>query len=256
MTTTSHRRRHTVLAVTLAALLGQGCSDDSAPTSDAGADAPTTADPGADATAAADQGADASATSATLRRLAAWMTGGFDSKKQSQQDPAFLDITLVMKRIWPTASTAGYWLYVEQSVTGSAPYRQRVYELVAQQGGTYASKVYEFARASDRAAAVGAWQNKDPLSGLTPQDLVYKSGCEVVLTWDAKTRAYTGSTGKDSCKTTFQGASYTTSQVQVTEGRLSSWDRGFDAGGKQVWGAVKGPYIFELVKDLDPGLDS
>ncbi|MEY2746457.1 MAG: CpeT/CpcT family, partial [Planctomycetota bacterium] len=24
-----------------------------------------------------------------------------------------------------------------------------------------------------------------------------------------------------------------------------SWDRGFDAAGKQVWGSTKGPYLFE-----------
>ena len=31
--------------------------------------------------------------------------------------------------------------------------------------------------------------------------------------------------------------------------RLLSWDRGFDAAGKQVWGAEKGPYEFLRVKE-------
>jgi hypothetical protein len=31
----------------------------------------------------------------------------------------------------------------------------------------------------------------------------------------------------------------------VTETTLESWDRGFDAGGEQVWGATAGGYVFE-----------
>jgi hypothetical protein len=28
---------------------------------------------------------------------------------------------------------------------------------------------------------------------------------------------------------------------------MESWDRGFDAQGNQVWGATKGPYVFDKV---------
>ena len=30
----------------------------------------------------------------------------------------------------------------------------------------------------------------------------------------------------------------------IVAGRFHSWDRGFDASGKQVWGATAGPYEF------------
>ena len=31
-------------------------------------------------------------------------------------------------------------------------------------------------------------------------------------------------------------------------GARAAWDRGFDAEGRQVWGAVAGPYVFERVR--------
>jgi len=34
-------------------------------------------------------------------------------------------------------------------------------------------------------------------------------------------------------------------EVVITETQMVSWDRGFDAGGKQVWGAEKGGYVFK-----------
>jgi hypothetical protein len=41
-----------------------------------------------------------------------------------------------------------------------------------------------------------------------------------------------------------RGASYATSEVVITDEQLLSWDRGWDANGKQVWGAETGGYIF------------
>jgi hypothetical protein len=33
--------------------------------------------------------------------------------------------------------------------------------------------------------------------------------------------------------------------VKVNPEGLTTWDRGFDASGKQVWGSVKGAYEFK-----------
>ena len=33
-------------------------------------------------------------------------------------------------------------------------------------------------------------------------------------------------------------------EVEVTKGRVVSWDRGFDAEGNHIWGAEKGGYEF------------
>lgn len=53
-----------------------------------------------------------------------------------------------------------------------------------------------------------------------------------------------GATTGDGCGSALRGAAYATSEVVLTPDTLRSWDRGYDKAGKQVWGAVKGPYVF------------
>lgn len=188
-----------------------------------------------------------------LQQLAAWMTGSFSSEQQSKTDPAYYHITLAMKRIWADAGD-DYWLYVEQSVAGQLPYRQRIYRLEPSDDGSLASRVYEFASAQLEQQAVGAWKQQAPLADLSEQDLVEKPGCAVYLQWDEASGRFQGATRPGQCATTYQGASYTESEVSLTDARLTSWDRGFDSAGAQVWGAVKGPYAFDKVQDLDTDL--
>lgn len=237
----------TTLAV-LAALAG-GCSgDDDQPLADA---LPADGAPGADAAVPTP---DAAAPQGQLQRLAAWMTGSFSSAQQSQQDPTYYNITLSMKRIWANQKAGGYWLYVEQAVAGQQPYRQRVYRLEHAGPNSYASRVYLLATPQLEAQAVGAWKQQNPLATLTEQDLQEKQGCAVYLSWQPDQQQFQGSTEPQQCATTYQGASYTTSEVAVTATRLTSWDRGFDTSGAQVWGATGGPYAFDKLQNLDPGL--
>lgn len=244
----------TILTTVITMTLGlgpAGCSD--GPGAGPAVDAVTAADAGQEASTDGQLAPDtAPAFDPQLQKLAAWMTGRFSSAAQAKQDLTFYHITLDMKRIWPDR-TDGYWLYVEQAMAGSLPYRQRVYRLTVA-GSTLSSAVYEFASTAEADKAVGSFKQDKPLSQLTPQDLKEKTGCAVLLTWDAKAGLYSGATKPKACLTTYNGASYTTSDVQVSKSKLSSWDRGFDSGEQQVWGAVKGPYIFDKLQDLDPAL--
>jgi hypothetical protein len=38
------------------------------------------------------------------------------------------------------------------------------------------------------------------------------------------------------------------SDVTLSAEELVTWDRGYDAAGKQVWGSTKGPYMFKRVR--------
>jgi len=192
---------------------------------------------------------DAGTIDAELRELATWMSGRYSSAIQAKKDPDFFAISLVMKRIWRAAGDNGYWLYVEQAMEGQAPYRQRVYRLERISDAKLVSKVYEL-RPSDAQKAVGAWKEKEPLTWLSPTELAEKEGCGVYLARHASGTAYGGETEEKTCLTTYQGASYTTSRVELTSTQLASWDRGWDASGVQVWGAVKGPYVFDKLEPL------
>jgi hypothetical protein len=175
-----------------------------------------------------------------LLSVAKLMTGSFSSAPQAAADPEYRDIRLEMSQIWP-ARADGVWLYVEQSVAGAAsPYRQRVYRLTRKDDDSYISDVYTL---PDEAAYAGAWNDPGRFAALSPEQLSLKAGCGVTLD-RVDDYTYKGATEGKNCASELDGASYATSEVTLTALWLKSWDRGFDKDGKQVWGAVNGPYTF------------
>lgn len=174
-----------------------------------------------------------------LSALQQAMTGTFTSAAQASADDAYYDITLHMYPIW---KDKGYWLYVEQAVSEmpAKPYRQRIYQLEQVDRRTFKSSVYTL---DNEAEYVGDWQVPASFDDLTAADLQLREGCAVMLTRQ-QDGTYKGSTVDDRCKSTLRGAAYATSEVMIEEGRIVSWDRGFDEAGKQVWGAEKGGYVF------------
>ncbi len=179
---------------------------------------------------------------AQLSLLVDWMSGSFDSKAQAAADPEnYLDIRLEMRPIWPDRKD-GRWLYVEQAAASALerPYRQRVYRVSAGADRTFRSEVYELP--GDPLKFAGAWKDASKLAGLTPEQLTLKEGCAIILRNEGD--AFVGSTQGTGCVSTRSGATHATSEVKISETEMRTWDRGFDAAGKQVWGAEKGPYIF------------
>lgn len=176
---------------------------------------------------------------AKLRKLSKRLTGSFSSARQAGTDTAYFDVSLNTARIW-TAREDGYWLYVEQAISKrqTAPYRQRVYHLT-QKGDTLMSEIFEL---KNPQKFINQHKNPDAFNALSPDSLVALPGCTVYLTKQKK--AFKGATRANNCANDFRGASYATSEVNVYKDRLESWDRGYDAQGNQIWGAVKGPYIF------------
>ena len=191
----------------------------------------------------------ASTPATDLKRLASMMTGTFSSEAQAEADDGFFHIRLVMAPIWE-ARADGPWLYVEQAAAGSldAPYRQRVYHLVEVGDGSIRSDVYEL---PDPAAFTGAWRRDDAFSGVSPDDLVLREGCSLVLRPTGGSR-WAGATADRACPSELRGASYATSEAVITPEGMLSWDRGWNAQGEQVWGAVKGGYVFDRVSRQFP----
>jgi hypothetical protein len=176
-----------------------------------------------------------------LHRLAGYMVGSFDSSAQAASDPDYRDIGLHMAPVFADR-TDGHWLYVEQAVASAPdkPYRQRVYRVHEEQGGSV-SDVYTLP--GDPLRFTGTWRDPSLFQGVTVDALTLKDGCSIHL----KARAdgsFAGSTDGSMCPSELRGAKYATSKVTITATMLESWDQGFDAAGKQVWGAEKGPYQF------------
>lgn len=194
------------------------------------------------------------------------MTGSFSSEEQSKGDPDnFLDIRLHMTPIW-TSRTDGAWLYVEQAAAArlDRPYRQRIYRVATAKAlgrtdapaDTVISEVYELP--GDPLVFASAWREPSRFDALTPESLQARKGCAVFLRGSGTPiapggPAFVGATRNADCASTLRGATYATSEVEIRPDGLRTWDRGYDASGKQVWGAEKGPYEFKRVQERPAG---
>lgn len=186
-------------------------------------------------------GADEAAPASDLPTLATWLSGSFSSAAQAAADTNYFDIRLRVVPAW-TDRADGPWLYVEQATASAQdkPYRQRVYRLRKGGDGTFTSEVYALPGARRFA---GAWRQARPLATLTPDSLLARDGCAVVLrrTDDGH---FAGGTVGNGCASDLRGAAYATSEVTVGPDIIESWDRGFAADGTQAWGATGGGYVF------------
>ena len=182
-----------------------------------------------------------------LEELASCLQGSFDSADQARLDPGnFQDIRLQVVRIWPERQD-GIWLYLEQAEATSQdrPYRQRVWHLTALPDGRFLSTNATF---QDPLRLAGAWAQPGRFAALGPEHLEARKGCEVLLKAAGK-GIFSGGTAATACESSLRGATYATTEVALTPRTLTSWDRGFDAQGRQVWGALTGPYVFQKRRD-------
>lgn len=179
-----------------------------------------------------------------IQRVVEFLSGSFTSKEQSEKDSAFFEVHLTMTPIWQER-TGEYWLYVEQAMATAfdKPYRQRIYRVIWKDNNLV-SLVYTLP--DNPLQFAGAAKKPSLLATLKPENLTLRDGCAIILK-KLPDGSYQGATQGTGCKSDLRGASYATSEVFLTTSTLTSWDRGFNAEGKQVWGAVKGAYIFKKI---------
>ena len=157
------------------------------------------------------------------------MQGTFNSEIQSNEDPSYYNISLHMYPIW---KEKGNFLYVEQAINSmqDKPYRQRIYEVTRLNDSVFKSAIYTILNDS---LWIGKWKTPNAFNSLSMEDITLRDGCEVLLKRIGENH-YKGETGKTSCKSSLRGASYATSEVEITEGKIISWDRGFDSENNHV----------------------
>ncbi len=238
---------HRPLLIALCAAL-VGCGDTTTPSVDGGAPDANTPDAAASDASAPDASAPDVAPpvepveSAVFRHL----LGRFDSAAQALSDARYLAIRVEACRV--AAPLLGERvLYLEQSRTGMAPYRQRLYVIERDGADDRAvSRVFEL---NNPASYVGLCADPSRET-FTPDDVIERAGCAVHLTRVGD--RFEGGTDGRACESTLMGASYATSEVVLRATGFSSWDRGFNAAATQVWGATAGPYLFARRGPIEP----
>lgn len=174
------------------------------------------------------------------------LLGRFDSAMQALSDPQYFSIRVQTCRV-AAPELGARVLYLEQARTGMAPYRQRLYVLERDGADDRAvSRVFELNAPMDY---VGLCSDPTRVT-FTPDDVIERGGCAVHLT--ARDDRFEGGTVGMGCESVLNGASYATSEVLLRSNGFSSWDRGYNTAGMQVWGATAGPYIFARRTPVEP----
>jgi len=184
----------------------------------------------------------AQAEPSTPEHLATLLTGTFSNAAQARGDQNFRDTTLHVAPIW-TDRSDGPWLYTEQALSDALdhPYRQAVYQLVVRTDGAIEVRSFEL---PDAIAATGAWKDPTRLAQLTTANLISRDGCTLILR-PQPDGAFKGGTEGTGCSNDLRGASYSATEMRVTDQLLITWERGYNAAGTQVWGSIHGGYVFK-----------
>jgi len=180
--------------------------------------------------------------SARLALFERCTTGTFSSRAQADADPEhFKSVRLVITRIWPERSD-GLWLYVEQALASDLahPYRQRICSVSERADGSLVSRTRLLP--GDALRFTDASGRPYNLASVDAGMLDQREGCDLILRYDG--RSFVGRTETRDCASDIRGAAYATSLMRSAPAGIVSWDRGFDASGRQVWGATKGGYVF------------
>ena len=197
---------------------------------------------GADGDAAGDTGAgdDSGDSFDSVAALETLLVGHYDSADQAAVDSGYYNILLTMCPV-PYPELGDTVLYVEQTSadTPDSPYRQRLY--VLEPGANAQQAVSRIFEMSGPGQLTGTCDQPDEFT--LPIDRVTElEGCEVILDFTDET--FVGGTIDDNCATDWNGATYATSEITLSESMLLSWDRGWSADGSYVWGATDGGYEF------------
>lgn len=181
---------------------------------------------------------------ALLEHLVTFLSGSFSNAEQARGDQNFQPATLHILPIW-AARTDGPWIYGEQALAGAPahPYRQFVFQLIAQPDSEFKVRIYDL---PDPIASTGAWKEPTRLAALTPEKLLPREGCALLLRLQPDS-SFKGGTQGRGCAGGLEGAAYSTIDLLVSSQQITIWERGFNPAGTQIRGSIHGGYAFQRV---------
>lgn len=185
-----------------------------------------------------------------VEAVATLLEGQMDTSAQANKNSQAPKVRMTTCRIQVTdasANPASIFLYQEQAMTNnlSQPYRQRFLQ-ISPNPSTQSVRSLSFRPTT--ATTFAGWCNK-PLAERTLKlsDLgTYV--CSVFLKPAGDT--YIGSTPVNGCPANYRGAVRITNRIELTPTGMNTWDRGFDANGKQVWGAKTDSYQYHRLEEM------
>jgi len=167
-----------------------------------------------------------------LETLSSFLTGTFESIPPKD--------TLRIVRLWP-GRPAEYWFYeaFERSGEEGRPYLQRLVRIGMTGEATMQTVAYGLPGEASRFA--GAWRNPGKaFADIDPKVLREAPNCRQQVEVQNLV-AYAGGTVGKACQAHVPPGTYEISDFLLTSSSIRTWNRGYDATGKVVWGSPAGP---------------
>lgn len=161
------------------------------------------------------------------------LTGVMDTSAQQAKNPQAPNVRMTTCSVRVTDSEATF-LYQEQALAQSLdrPYRQRFLRVAPSAAeDTVESKSYKPSNPQNWSGLC----NKPLEERIVSLNELNDAECSVFLVPVAN--LYVGHTQAGGCATNVRGAVRITNSVFLHATGMDTWDRGYDADGKQVWGA-------------------
>lgn len=180
-----------------------------------------------------------------LEEVVSRLVGTMDTSAQAATNSKVAHVQMTTCRVEVAQSLAqdngAIFLYQEQGTADNLakPYRQRFLKIAP---STYSQSIESLSFKPDNLSVwIGFCRKPESDRTVQRRDLGQPI-CSVFLRKTGST--YIGNTPVDGCPAKVRGAVRITNRVILHETGMDTWDRGFDAQGKQVWGAESESYQF------------
>jgi hypothetical protein len=182
--------------------------------------------------------------SPTLVTLAQYLAGEFDNRDQAIADPAWFVHLKMWQRPVPLFSEDSITIFAEQAnvLQLERPYRQRLLRLQDRQEQIHI-QYYSFSQ-PDRYRGAGA--NPAQFQDLTIAEVELLPRCVLSVARPEGSDRFCSSPLPDTqCCFAYAGEIRQVSLgFEVDSQQFLSYDKGIDAEGKALWGAIMGPYRY------------
>ncbi|VXD23477.1 Chromophore lyase CpcT/CpeT 3 [Planktothrix serta PCC 8927] len=194
--------------------------------------------------------------SGQVQEVASYLTGVMETSAQAKAIPDAPSVRMTTCEVklnntdGSVQHSNGVFLYQEQALTRdlSKPYRQRFLEIIPSSEGNSVESV------SFKPINPKNWIGlcEKPLSErVVNSQEIDNLNCRVFL--KPVGTQYLGETQPGGCVTNFKGAVKVTNTIKLDQKGMETQDRGFDAKGKQVWGAENRSYQYQKVREQGTG---
>ncbi len=180
--------------------------------------------------------------------IAALLEGKMDTSAQAIANPKAPNVRMTTCRVRVTDAEVkdqAIFLYQEQALTQdlAKPYRQRFLKILSNRSS---QSVESLSFKPDHPTAWSGFCDKPAQERILSAQDLGNPVCRVFL--QRSPDGYVGHTPSNGCPANVRGAVRITNQIELGPAGMNTWDRGFNAQGKQVWGAKSESYQYRRIQ--------